>query len=435
MKIRMPQLGESVVEGTISRWLKHEGDQVEQYEPLLEIITDKVNAEYPSPASGTLRKILVQDGETVDVNVEIAEMELTGDQAEVEASVQAVKEEPVTTVSISAPDSGPPQVGTQPQPASVAKRDDRDDSGHRYSPAVRRLAEEHSLDLKMISGTGSGGRVTRKDVERYIESHKETRKPQPEPGTMAQHGMERPLAPLRAAPTPEPGDQLLTLDPMRRAIAEHMVRSAYTSPHVTTVMEVDMTSIVRYRERVKDSFQSRENIPLTYLPFVVKSVVDALKENPRLNSYWSDEGIILKKNINIGVAVGMENGLLVPVIHEADSLSLVGIARAIADLSVRARDGKLSPMDVQGGTFTVNNPGTFGTLVSTPIIVQPQAGILSTEAITKRPVVIDDAIAIRSIMYMSLSFDHRILDGMQAARFLQSVKQRLENFDLASAGL
>jgi 2-oxoisovalerate dehydrogenase E2 component (dihydrolipoyl transacylase) len=223
---------------------------------------------------------------------------------------------------------------------------------------------------------------------------------------------------------------------MRRAIAEHMVRSAYTSPHVTTVIEVDMTPIVRYREQAKAQFEAREGVPLTFVPFAIQAVVESLKEHPTLNATWTDQGILLKREINIGVAIGMEDGLIVPVIKRADSLSLVGLARALSDLATRARSGQLKPDDVQGGTFTVNNPGTFGTIVSTPIINQPQAAILSTEAIVKRPVVVEgDAIAVRSMMYLSLSIDHRVLDGLQAARFLRNVKARLEGFTPEGAGL
>jgi pyruvate/2-oxoglutarate dehydrogenase complex dihydrolipoamide acyltransferase (E2) component len=223
---------------------------------------------------------------------------------------------------------------------------------------------------------------------------------------------------------------------MRRAIAEHMVRSVSTAPHVTTVIEVDMTPIVRYRERAREEFERREGVPLTYMPFVIGAVVEGLKQYPIINSTWTEQGVLLKREINIGVAVGLEDGLIVPVIRNADEKSLVGLARAVHDLATRARENRLRPEDVQGGTFTVNNPGTFGTLMSTPVISQPQAAILSTEAITKRPVVTaDDAIAIRSMMYISFSFDHRVLDGMQAARFLGTVKQRLEGFAPEASGL
>lgn len=479
MRITMPQLGESVVEGTISRWLKQEGEQIQQYEPLLEIITDKVNAEYPSPVAGTLRRILVPEGETVEVNVEIAEIEADGevggeaggegraigaDYLDVQmqpnvASAGAIAEEAQAEDSTQVERIESGQAAT---PGQAQAEDTR-----RYSPAVRRLAQEHNVDLAQVQGAGAGGRVTKQDVEAFIE--RMARSPQPAaPAVQPEYARPQepdfarvagrpaearpaagaelvppmgataaPAQPTAPAPVPAPaqGDELVPLSPMRKAIADHMVRSAYTSPHVTTVIEVDMTPIVRYREAAKAEFERREGVPLTYLPFVIQAVVAGLKEHRVLNSTWTDAGIMLKKQINIGIAVGMEDGLIVPVVHDADEKSLVGLARSVADLAARARSGQLTPADVQGGTFTVNNPGTFGTIMSTPIISQPQAGILSMEAIVKRPVVLDDAIAIRSMMYLSLSIDHRILDGLQAARFLGGVKQRLEGFTPESAGL
>lgn len=472
MRITMPQLGESVVEGTISRWLKQEGDKVEQYEPLLEIITDKVNAEYPSPVEGTLSKILVSEGETVEVNVEIAEIETNGDAPVLEPVLSPEREVTTPTeattiaVEVEAEAENAQQVQriesgqiAAPEGAPVAE------DTRRHSPAVRRLAQEHNVDLSKVQGTGAGGRVSKQDVETYIErlapAEPEYARPQePDFATIAGRPAEtRPAAatqalvppmgatvpaevaapvPARAAapaPQPAPGDELIPLSPMRKAIADHMVRSTYTSPHVTTVIEVDMTPIVRYREAQKQQFEAREGVPLTYLPFVIQAVVASLKEHPVLNSTWTDQGVVLKKAINIGIAVGMDDGLIVPVIHNADEKNLVGLARVVSDLATRARANQLTPADVQGGTFTVNNPGTFGTIMSTPIISQPQAAILSTEAIVKRPVVVDDAIAIRSMMYISLSIDHRILDGLQAARFLASVQRRLEGFSSHSAGL
>ncbi|MDQ3855362.1 MAG: 2-oxo acid dehydrogenase subunit E2 [Chloroflexota bacterium] len=416
MRITMPQLGESVVEGTIGRWLKQEGEPVQQYEPLLEIITDKVNAEYPSPISGTLTRILVPEGETVPVNAAIAEVvaspaERAPDGQGTERRVPGTADSAESAVS-----------------AGSARRDE---SGRRYSPVVRRLAQEHHLDLTLIHGTGTGGRVTKQDVEAYLERR------QGAPEVLGPQPVSLPGATTAGdSPSPLTTDELVRLTPMRRAIAEHTARSAFTAPHVTTVIEIDMTSIVRYRQQAKASFERREGVPLTYLPFVVQAVVESLRAHPRLNSSWSEQGIVIHREINIGVAVGLEDGLVVPVIRQANDKSLVGLARAIADVVSRARSGKLRPEDVEGGTFTVNNPGTFGTLMSTPIIVQPQAGILSMEAITKRPVVLgEDAIAIRSMMYASLSIDHRVLDGLQAARFLGDVKRRLEGFSPEGAGM
>ncbi len=470
MRITMPQLGESVVEGTISRWLKTEGDKIEQYEPLLEIITDKVNAEYPSPVTGTLTKILVPEGETVAVDVEIAEIAADGQSdvhfPTVEGELEVTQMQPSSESLREVVEEDQPESAAQMERVSsgaVEAAPSVSDSGRRYSPAVRRLAQEHGIDLAQVHGTGAGGRVSKQDVEQYLaaragaaESPRVVARPQ-EPDFVgaveaagnaaaipAAAAFTPPMAatppPVTQASRPAPAlaqrDQLVPLSPMRRAIAEHMVRSAYTSPHVTTVIEVDMTPIVKYREQVKESFQRREGVALTFLPFVIKAVVESLKEHPVLNATWTDEGIVLKKNVNIGIAVGMEDGLIVPVIHNADEKSLVGLARAVNDLASRARSNRLAPQDVQGGTFTVNNPGTFGTIMSTPIISQPQAAILSTEAIVKRPVVVEgDAIAVRSMMYISLSIDHRVLDGLQAARFLGSVKQRLESFTPESAGL
>jgi len=445
----MPQLGESVVEGTVGKWLKAEGDAIEQYEPLLEIITDKVNAEYPSPVTGTLSKILVPEGETVDVDTPIAEIAAQGEAGEeptpIEPELETAQMQPTSQSvaetaredehDIAAQVETIESEGRAAAPATPAT-ENREESGKRYSPAVRRLAQEHDLDLTQIAGTGAGGRVSKQDVEGYLErlaaQPTQTETPTPE---IAQLVTQAPPPSIQRPAAVEDEDRLVLLSPMRRAIAEHMVRSAFTSPHVTTVIEVDMTRIVRYREGAKAAFQQREGVSLTYLPFVIQAVVEGLKEHPVLNSTWTDQGIVLKKHINIGIAVGMEDGLIVPVVKDADEKSLVGLARAVADLAARARGGKLSPQDVQGGTFTVNNPGTFGTLVSTPIIHQPQAGILSMEAVVKRPVVVeDDAIAVRSMMYMSLSIDHRVLDGLQAARFLQSIKARLEGFSPESVG-
>lgn len=449
MRITMPQLGESVVEGTISRWLKQPGEEIEQYEPLLEIVTDKVNAEYPSPVSGTLAQILVPEGETVPVHHEIAEIAVTGETAESKSAQQAMQttqpnEQTITEQAVEAGVQAAVEVQQVQQQAVGGSDGDREQPGRRYSPAVRRLAEEHGVDLSQVQGSGAGGRVTKQDVEAVVEKLMaappiavQPTTPQPSGLPQAQPAHAAPARPEPAAPAPTgfDGDQLQPLTPMRRAIAEHMVRSIHTSPHATTVMEVDMTAVARFREAQKAGFAAREGFSLTFLPFVIRAVVESLQEHPVLNSSWSDEGIILHRQINIGVAVALDDGLIVPVIHNADEKSVVGLARAVNDLAGRARANRLLPRDVQGGTFTVNNPGTFGTLMSTPIISQPQAAILSTEAVVRRPVVVDDAIAIRSMMYISLSIDHRVLDGLQAGHFLQSVRRRLEGFAPESAGL
>jgi 2-oxoisovalerate dehydrogenase E2 component (dihydrolipoyl transacylase) len=293
----------------------------------------------------------------------------------------------------------------------------------RSSPVVRRIAEEHQIELAAIDGTGIGGRVTKRDILAYLET------------ISSVAPLRRSAAPL-AEPLPErpavrlfPGDEAVPVSPMRRLIAEHMVRSERTAPHASVVMEVDMTNVVAYRAARKENFRQREGIDLTYLPFAIKAITAALRDHPRLNAVWDEEQIIHRKAINIGVAVALDDGLIVPVIKNADRLSIAGLMHTIAELVEKSRSGSLSPDDITGGTFTVNNPGTFGSIVSTPIIVQPQVAILSTEAIVKRPVIVDDMIAIRSMMNLSLSIDHRALDGLAAAKFLQQVKAWLEGVD------
>jgi len=407
-RIVMPQLGESVAEGIVSRWLKQEGDLVAKDEPLVEVVTDKVTAEIPSPVAGILKKIVVAEGATVEVGHELALIE------EQVQSVVRVAGSQVASASTTMPEDA--------MSSAVAHRipNGTGDAGlPRSSPIVRRLAAEHGIDLAEVSGTGLGGRITREDVLHFLSSRKE-----------------QPLAPsqeLSAEPslraTPADREEIVPLSPMRRTIARRMAQSKVTVPHVSTMIEVDMTKVVQFRERMKAEFRRREGVDLTYVPFVIRAVVEALKEHPILNSSWGEDKIIVKKYINIGVAVALEDGLIVPVIPDAGDKSIAGLARAVDDLTKRARAGKLRVADVQGGTFTVNNTGAFGSIMSTPIINQPQAAILSMETIVKRPVVIDDAIAIRSIMNVCLSFDHRITDGLAAGRFLQSVKRRLEGFD------
>jgi 2-oxoisovalerate dehydrogenase E2 component (dihydrolipoyl transacylase) len=401
--VKMPQLGESITEGTISKWLKQPGDQVKKYEGLVEIITDKVNAEVPAPLSGVLKEIKVKEGATVTVGTEIAVIEES-----VAATVSAPKAQPSSPTPIAAP-----------APAEESATEGRT----RLSPAVRALIEEHRIsdaELSRIEGSGIGGRISKKDIEDYV-----AKRAQP----AAANGEQRQQAsPAPAAPAPTPGTTV-PWSPMRRAIAANMLKSKQTIPHAWTVAEVDMTSVVRFRQKVKDSFKQREGIDLTFVPIIVKAVVEGLKAVPVLNASWSEQGLVLHKDINIGVAVSVDDGLIVPVIHQADRMSIAGLAKAIDDLAKRARAAKLGIPDVQGATFTVNNPGTFGTILSYSIIAPPQAGILAMDAIVKRPVVVEgDAIAIRSIMNLCLSFDHRVLDGVSAARFLQGVRHWLEGF-------
>ena len=442
--VTMPQLGESVTEGTIARWLKAEGDEVEKDEPLAEVDTDKVNAELPSPMAGKIEKFLVSEGATVDVGTEIALLAVAGEEdespaAEVPPSESAAGEAPTEELLATEGEAQPVFEDGAEQHAVAEARDGDDGRGEvrdaetlrltRSSPVVRRLADEHDVDIEEIPGTGIGGRVTKKDIEGYIEERE---------AAPATDGKDAPVCP-EATPQPEPapgrerveiydGDRVVELTSIRRAIADRMSRSKHEAPHAWSMVEVDVTGLVALRESRKEEFAEREGIGLTYLPFVVKAVVEGLKEHPVLNSVWDGDRIIVRKQINVGVAVDLEDALIVPVIPDADALNTLGLARKIDDIVRRARSRQLGPDDVSGGTFTVNNPGALGSVVSIPIINHPQAAILSAEAVIKRPVVVDDAIAIRSMMSLEVSFDHRVLDGGAALRFLGVVKRRLEGY-------
>jgi 2-oxoisovalerate dehydrogenase E2 component (dihydrolipoyl transacylase) len=440
--VTMPQLGESVTEGTITRWLKAEGDEVEMDEPLAEVDTDKVNAELPSPVAGKIEKFLVSEGSTVDVGTEIVLVAVAGDSPAADAPPQenVAADAPTEEFPASGTEAQPVSHGTQRQRATPADSDG-DGRGEiedaetlrltRSSPVVRRLAEEHGVEIAEIPGSGTGGRVTRKDIEGYI---KEQEEPAAEREEYAPPGLrEEREAFIEPGPEPErvpvyEGDRVEDLSGIRRAIANRMSASKREAPHAWTMVEVDVSGLVALREREKAAFAEREGVKLTYLPFIVKAVVESLKENPVLNSLWDGDRIILRKRINVGVAVDLEDALIVPVIADADELNILGLARKIDDLVRRARARQLGTEDVSGGTFTVNNPGALGSVVSTPIINYPQAAILSAEAIVKRPVVIDDAIAVRSMMNLEVSFDHRVLDGGAALKFLNAVKRRLEGY-------
>ncbi|HKW59657.1 MAG TPA: dihydrolipoamide acetyltransferase family protein [Candidatus Dormibacteraeota bacterium] len=412
-QIKMPQLGESVTEGTVDKWLKHEGDMVKRDEPLVEVVTDKVNAEIPSPFEGKLVKIAVAEGETVRVGAVIAQIETGG------AAPAKEKEGGVGHTEVPAE----PAAGKAPQPMAQAA----DGGEHaRLSPAVRKLAAEHGIDPTSVKGSGMGGRVTRDDVLAAVGREKPTAAPS---------------APARPAPAPAPArvdgkrEELMKLSVMRKSIAEHMVRSLATSPHAWTLQEVDVTNLVRYREAEKDSFKARHGQSLTYLPFVAQVLCEALQEFPWLNSSWTDDGVVLKRYVNLGIAVSIPDGLIVPVVKDADRLGFTDLVRAINDVVDRARGKQLRADDVAGGTFTLNNTGATGSIASQPIINQPQAAILTTESIVKRAVVVDDAIAIRHMMNTCLSFDHRIVDGMMAGQFLNTVKKRLEEWTAGSIRL
>ncbi|WP_324669045.1 dihydrolipoamide acetyltransferase family protein [Geochorda subterranea] len=409
----MPQLGESVTEGQIVRWLKQPNQPVARFEPLVEVLTDKVTVEVPSPVEGRLLSIEVPEGETVPVGTVIARLEAAG------ATAPATPEpRPAGTVQ----STGPGPAGLDAEGATGGGGAEA-----RYSPAVRRLAREHGVDLARVRGTGHGGRVTREDVLAYVAARQRqaTAPPSapPEPPSTPQ----RPPA-VSPGRTPEPAGAV-PASPVRQVIARRMVESWTTIPHAWTMVEADVTALAALREQVRETFVRREGFELTYLPFAVKAVVETLQEHPELNASWQDGRIVYHRSVHVGVAVGLEDALLVPVIREAERLSLVGLARALHDLVRRARERRLGADETAGGTFTVNNTGALGSVLSAPIINPPQAAILTTEAVQRRLVVLkDDQLAIRSIMALCLSFDHRVADGVQALRFLNGVKRRLEAF-------
>jgi 2-oxoisovalerate dehydrogenase E2 component (dihydrolipoyl transacylase) len=452
----MPQLGESVTEGTITHWLKAEGDEVAIDEPLAEVDTDKVNAELPSPVAGTIQKLLVPEGTTVDVGTEIVVVAVAG-----EGDSPAADAPPQENAAADAPTEEWPTAGTEALPSagetgdeeravagarsprSESPRDDarNEGNGHgtveddetlrltRSSPVVRRLAAEHDLEIAEIPGTGIGGRVTKKDIEGFIEQRGAGVEEHARPGLREEReAFAEPAARPERVPVYE-GDRVEDLTGIRRVIANRMALSKAEIPHAWTLVEVDITGLAALREREKASFAAREGAKLTYLPFIVKAAVEALKEHPVLNSVWDGDRIVLRKQINVGIAVDLEEGaLIVPVIRDADALNIVGLARRMDDVVKRARAKQLGTEDVSAGTFTVNNPGALGSVASTPIINHPQAAILQAEAVVKRPVVVDDAIAIQSMMNLEVSFDHRVLDGGVALRFLNAVKRRLESY-------
>ena len=418
-QIKMPQLGESVTEGTVDKWLKHEGDFVKRDEPLVEVVTDKVNAEIPSPFEGKLVKIAVSEGETVRVGAVIAQIETGG------ATAAPAKDKEAGVAHTELPPEPPGGKAPTATAAPVAAGEADGGERARLSPAVRKLAAEHNIDPTSLKGSGMGGRVTRDDVLAAVGGDQTGAAPQ------------APTKPAPSAPARVDGEreELVKLSVMRKSIAEHMVRSLATSPHAWTLQEVDVTNLVRYREAEKDSFKARHGTALTYLPFVAQILCEALKQFPWLNSSWSDDGVILKRYVNLGIAVSIPDGLIVPVVKDADKLGFTDLVRVINDLVERARNKQLKTDDVQGGTFTLNNTGATGSIASQPIINQPQAAILTTESIVKRAMVIDDAIALRHMMNLCLSFDHRIIDGMMAGQFLGTLKQRLEEWTAGSIRL
>lgn len=442
--IKMPQLGESVTEGTVGKWLKKVGEHVEKYEPLLEVISDKVDTEVTSTVSGVVLSIEVPEGETVPVGTVLAWIgepgEKPGDAGDAPAEAKA---EAAPQPQAAAPAPAPAAKPTAEKPAAEKP------AAQRISPVVARLAAEHNIDLSQIQGTGRGGRITKKDVLRYLEEREKAAAQPAQPAPAPQPAAPQPPTPTPAPSTPAPAPapaapsmplpsgegELVPLTPMRKAIAEHMVRSKHTSPHVTTVHEVDLSRVVAHRNKHKAAFAA-EGVRLTYTAYFVEAVAQTLKKHPMVNSTFTDQGILLKRAINIGVATAVQDGkgLIVPVLKHADELSLKGIARALGDLTERARSGKLTPDDVQGGTFTITNYGTNGAIIGTPIINQPQAAILGVGAMQKRVVVVEqdgmDAIAIRPMAYLTLTFDHRILDGAAADAFMRDLVAYLQNYPL-----
>ena len=481
-KVQMPQLGESVAEGTIGKWLKKPGDHVDKYEPIVEVITDKVNAEVPSPYEGTLTEILVQEGETVPNNTEIAVIESSEDAVEADAeptpapapTAEATadeKPEPAATeggqgpagsdeqpASPSSAPSAPPasveQPTAQPQAsasAATAVAAPQKSGGNGASgpdgykgpttPAVRRLAREHGVDLAMVAGSGHSGRVTRDDILKFVESGGANAAAQApaSPTTQVAASAPAPASAPQAPSAPSPvaqGDTLKQPSPMRKAIAAQMTK-ALQVPVAYTVIEIDMSGVVALRDKTKGSYQSQEGISLTYDAFVAKATVEALKKHAEFNAHYTEEGHWLRQAINLGVAVAVEDGLVVPVIKDADRLSIHGLNRQIRDLADRARGQKLRLEDIQGGTFTLDNTGWTGSIITQPIINAPEVGIMTMESIVKRPVVVStpngDLIGVRPMMYVCLGFDHRATDGAQAGQFVADVKAWLEAVDANTA--
>ena len=477
-EVVMPQMGESIAEGTITKWLKKVGERVERDEPLFEISTDKVDAEIPSPAAGTLTEVRFKEGDTVDVNTVVAVLDGNGaapPETPAKARVEEPAKAPVEETAPVGPEGEVPTIPTAPMPPAAAQAkaseprsqpekpvstppaekprpsatpfsETTKDNGSavtaedlrrtKSSPLVRKIAEEHGVDIAKLEGTGLSGRVTKNDILSFIESgsaspvsERKAVASAPAPAAPAQEPSPVPLKPLE-------GDRVEQMTVMRKKIAEHMVLSRRTSAHVTTVYEIDMTRIAKIRDQHRDSFYERTGTKLTYMPFIFQAVNSALRKFPIFNAQVNGDQIIYKRDINLGMAVALEWGLIVPVIKRADDLSISGLARAANDLAERARTKQLKPDEVGGGTFTITNPGVFGGLFGTPIINQPQLAILGVGKIEKRARVLstdegDDYLAIRWMAYFALSFDHRVIDGADAERFLAYIKEQLEAGDFS----
>jgi 2-oxoglutarate dehydrogenase E2 component (dihydrolipoamide succinyltransferase) len=462
-KVLMPQMGESVFEGTLTKWLKKVGDAVVQDEPLFEISTDKIDSEIPSPATGILSEILVPEGKTIQINTVLAIITETGEEAKETvasrpeagpspAEVPEAKPEAGSENLPEAPEAeeiGAPELPSTARPQPAVDRPTLRPQDIRTSPLVRKLARENSINLSEIQGTGLEGRITKEDVLRYVAQREAAPAAQPQavrisPATPEAAAPETPAPAVadvsagesaaKAVPVPPEvlrfmGEtETVPMTPMRKAIAEHMILSKRTSAHVNTFFEVDMSAVVKLRESQKIEFMKREGIPLTYSPFFAKALVDVVREFPVFTSSVSGDNIIYKKPVNLGIAVALDTGLIVPVVKDAHLKSFTGLALSIYDLAERARSKRLKPDDVQNGTISMTNPGSYGGLFATPIISQPQVAILGIGGIEKRPVVIEDAIAIRSMAYLSLTFDHRVIDGAVADRFMARLKERLQTW-------
>lgn len=411
--VSMPQLGESVTEGTIGQWLKNVGDPIEKYEALLEVTTDKVNAEVPAPVTGTVTKILVDPGQTVPIGTPICEIEVEGTGSESAESPQTPAEEAQTVEAQTAPQAAP----------AAAPQEGRG----RYSPAVRRLAEEHGINPAQVNGTGAGGRVTRNDILQAVDHQGAA--PAAKTARPAQAAQSAQTASFALASAPaviDDGDTLEPLAPVRKVIAERMVRSKQTVPHAWLMVEVDVTGLVELRGRLKNEFKAREGVSLTYVPFMMRAIVEGLRAVPEMNSQWNGDSIVMKKRVNLGMAAATDRGLIVPVVKDADQKNIVGLAKASQDLVQRSRAGRLTMDDLSGGTFTLDNTGAVGTVLTYPVINAPEVGIVTMESIVKRPVVIGNTIGIRDMVNVCLSFDHRVVDGAEAGKFLQVIKKHLE---------
>ena len=440
----MPQMGESIVEGTLTKWLKKAGEHVERDEPLFEISTDKVDTEIPAPAAGVLKEVLVEEGKTVAISTVVGRIE-EGAGNGASAPAQAAAPAPVTSKPAPPPTPAAAQApmvaetrkepvasSAGPYPIPVPEPQPPMPTDGPLSPLVRKMAREYNIDLRQVKGTGAGGRISKQDLETYMSAQgARTMAQAATPAPSAQLSAQPIAPPPPAAPMPRAQAPQARVEPMsimRTRIAEHMLASKRTSAHVTTVHKTDMTKVAKLRDRHKAEFQQRYGYSLTYLPFVIAATVEAIHEYPILNASIEGANIIYHNEINIGIAVALENGLIVPVIRNADEKNVLGLQRSVVDLATRARSRQLKADEVQGGTFSITNFGSFGSVFATPIINQPQVAILGVGAVEKQPVVIDDAIAIRSVAYLALTFDHRLIDGALADQFTGKVKSILENW-------